>query len=107
MRFFSNLLAFSQLELGTIGFIVYAILMCLLWWDKSFSVEHTIDMNCPYELQDEMYKLLQDMFETRYGSRFLSPTRKVLIKMQRIPKWAYMSHFGLGQSALITALQFV
>jgi len=78
------------------GFVGYALVMYILWWDKPFSVEHTIDVNCPYGLHDEVCSLLQDMFEARYSSKFLSPTWKDFRRMQRIPNWAYMSDIGLG-----------
>jgi hypothetical protein len=91
-------IAFSQLELATLGFVGCALLMYALWWDKPFDVERSVVIQCPIRCRDEALQMLQEKFEARYKSKFLSFTWEQFIKMQRIPNWAYMDDLGLSQS---------
>jgi hypothetical protein len=72
--------------------------MYALWWDKPFDVERSVVIQCPIQCRDEALQMLQEKFEARYKSKFLSFTWEEFIKMQRIPNWAYMDDLGLSQS---------
>jgi hypothetical protein len=88
--------AFSQLELAIIGFVCCAVVMYALWWDKPFDVERSVVIECPIQYRDQALRMLQENFEARYKSKFLSFTWERFIGMQRIPNWAYMDDLGLS-----------
>jgi hypothetical protein len=92
-----RLIALSELELATMGFVGCAIVMYFLWWNKPFDVQHATIINCPPQHHDAVYQRLKEMFETRYTSKFLSPTWESFIQQQRMPNWAYLDDLGLGQ----------
>ena len=90
------LLAITQLELATMGFVGCALLMYILWWHKPFNVELPVTIDCPIQDQDRIRERLRTMFEARYRSYNLSPSWDDLLRHQRIPNWAYMDERSLG-----------
>jgi hypothetical protein len=40
-------LPITQLELATMGFVICALVMYILWWDKPFNVEYTTSLKAP------------------------------------------------------------
>ena len=89
-------LAITQLELATMGFVVCALVLYILWWHKPFDVQHSIAIDCPPNDQDRILQRLREMFEARYNSKFLSPSWNDMLREQRIPNWAYMDEGSLG-----------
>lgn len=91
--------AFSQLELATIAFVVCAVVEYLLWWDKPFDVDQPVAITCPRRNSNLVAERMKEMFAERYKSRFLSFEWEDLLRMKRIPNWAYMEDIGLGLSS--------
>lgn len=75
--------------------------MYLLWWDKPFDVEHSVHLVCLHSNRDQVISRLRATFETRYASKFLTPSWDDYLREQRIRNWAYMDDLGLGEESVI------
>lgn len=81
----ANGLAITQLELTTLGFVICALAMYVLWWHKPFDVDYVAYIGSPGTLMPPRIRDSLPQYEGRIPDLSLHDLQDMLIEYEFVP----------------------